>query len=429
MTKKRALTKLIFIIVLAVIGLLVATLSFRIPGTANVWNSFVGGINTGTEISNGVVIEYTLASKNDADKISDISGATLNELSSQIYAYYGEANVYLVGENKVRVEVSGSVDTSDASNVTTMLTLITGNSDFCVYGEHDDHLDEIITAKNVKGFSYKAVGSSNVFSITLDKEGAKRLEKITEEMGSFNIRFNEGDQASSISTDVTITDGVISLTVGNEASGVAMGTKVMCERAGGVLTYEMLDVVSASNGPSSTAIITSVVLVVSFIVALALLVLLHRNFGLMALLAFVFFGIFYSLFLAIVPFVNLTLAGLVGVVSALFISILTSGYIFGKVENEFTQGKKLPTALESGFKKSLKPILDTHILLIIVTVVLSLISQPAVKNFASSLFVGLLINLFISLVVLKQLCKIVIRISSKPRNYNLKKVEVEKENA
>lgn len=429
MTKKRALTKLIFIIVLAVVGLLVANLSFNIPGTAKVWNSFVGGINTGTEISDGVVVEFTLTSKNDADKVADISDATLSQLSKQIYAYYGEAKVELVGNNKVRVEVSGSVDTSDASNVTTMLTLITGNSDFCVYGEHDDHLDEIITAKHVEGFSYKAVGASNVFNIRLNKEGAKRLEKITEEMGSFNIRFNEGDQASSISVDTVISNGEISLSVGNEASGVAMGTKVMCEKAGGVLTYESLDVLSASNGANSTALITSIVLVLSFVVALALLVIMHRNFGLMALLSFVFFGIFYTLFLAIVPFVNVTLAGLVGVVSALFISILTSGYIFGKIENEFYQGKKLPTAFEFGFKKSLKPILDTHILLIIVSAVLSFIAESAVKNFATSLFVGLLINLFTSLVVLKQLCKIVIKISSKPRNYNLKKVEVEKENA
>jgi len=133
------------------------------------------------------------------------------------------------------------------------------------------------------------------------------------------------------------------------------------------------------------------------------------------LLVIVFMGIYYKLsgmvanlgmFLNILYLMGalaalgatLTLPGIAAIVLLVGMSVDSNVIIFERIREELKMGKSPLAALDTGYDKAFTTIMDSHVTTLITAAVLFQFGTGPVKGFAVSLSLGIIINLFTSLV-------------------------------
>ncbi|MBI3634809.1 MAG: protein translocase subunit SecD [Candidatus Rokubacteria bacterium] len=91
---------------------------------------------------------------------------------------------------------------------------------------------------------------------------------------------------------------------------------------------------------------------------------------------------------------TLTLPGLAGIALTVGMAVDTNILIFERIREELRIGKTPRSAIEAGFKRALRTIIDTHLTVMVTAAILYNFGTGSVKGFAVSLFVGLAASLF-----------------------------------
>ena len=100
---------------------------------------------------------------------------------------------------------------------------------------------------------------------------------------------------------------------------------------------------------------------------------------------------------------TLTLPGIAAIVLLIGISVDANVLIFERIREELKLGKTPHAALDAGYDKAFLTIMDSHVTALITAAVLFQFGTGPVKGFAVSLSLGIIINLFTSLVATKVL--------------------------
>jgi protein-export membrane protein SecD len=97
--------------------------------------------------------------------------------------------------------------------------------------------------------------------------------------------------------------------------------------------------------------------------------------------------------------------------------------IFERTKEELKAGKSIKSAVDSGFDRALTSILDSNITTIIGGLVLYFMGTGAVKGFAVTLMIGIVISIFTALTITKFLLKHSINagIITKPSHFGVKR--------
>jgi preprotein translocase subunit SecD len=95
---------------------------------------------------------------------------------------------------------------------------------------------------------------------------------------------------------------------------------------------------------------------------------------------------------------TLTLPGIAAIVLLIGMSVDSNVLIFERVREELKLGKTPKAALDAGYDKAFMTIMDSHITTLITAAVLFQFGTGPVKGFAVSLSLGVMINLFTSLI-------------------------------
>ena len=95
---------------------------------------------------------------------------------------------------------------------------------------------------------------------------------------------------------------------------------------------------------------------------------------------------------------TLTLPGIAAIVLLIGMSVDSNVIIFERIREELKLGKAPKAALDSGYDKAFLTIMDSHITTLITAAVLFQFGTGPVKGFAVSLSLGVIINLFTSLI-------------------------------
>ena len=98
---------------------------------------------------------------------------------------------------------------------------------------------------------------------------------------------------------------------------------------------------------------------------------------------------------------TLTLPGIAAIVLLVGISVDANVLIFERIREELRLGKTPHAALDAGYDKAFLTIMDSHVTALITAAVLFQFGTGPVKGFAVSLSLGIIINLFTSLVSTK----------------------------
>jgi protein-export membrane protein SecD len=133
--------------------------------------------------------------------------------------------------------------------------------------------------------------------------------------------------------------------------------------------------------------------VIGFLLTVIFLVLWYRLPGLVASVALVLYiAISMSIF-KLIP-VTLTAAGLAGFILSIGMAVDANILIFERMKEELRAGKNLNDAIHEGFKRAWLSIRDSNVSSIITAIVLFWLGTSAVKGFALTLGLGVIISMF-----------------------------------
>ena len=91
---------------------------------------------------------------------------------------------------------------------------------------------------------------------------------------------------------------------------------------------------------------------------------------------------------------TLTLPGIAGIALTIGMAVDTNILIFERIREEMRVGKTVRSAIDAGFTRALRTIIDTHLTVIVTALILYNFGTGPVKGFAVTLLAGLTASLF-----------------------------------
>ncbi|MFZ2484878.1 MAG: protein translocase subunit SecD [Minisyncoccia bacterium] len=137
---------------------------------------------------------------------------------------------------------------------------------------------------------------------------------------------------------------------------------------------------------------------IGFLILSIFLILWYRLPGLVASLALVSYIILSLSIFKMIP-VTLTAAGLAGFILSIGMAVDANVLIFERSKEELKKGKSINDSLHEGFSRAWLSIRDSNIASIITAVVLFWLGTSAVKGFALTLGIGVLVSMFTAITV------------------------------
>jgi preprotein translocase subunit SecD len=100
---------------------------------------------------------------------------------------------------------------------------------------------------------------------------------------------------------------------------------------------------------------------------------------------------------------SLTVPGIAGIVLTIGVGIDSNVLVFERIREELGAGKPASSAVNAGFQRVFRTLIDTHLAAMISAMILFIFGTGAVRGFAVTLAIGLLSNLFTSVFVSRTL--------------------------
>ncbi len=427
MLRKNSIVKFVFLIIIAFLGILLCVCPFNVPASTDRYNSLLTSIEKGIDLNGGVVALYdcTLPNGNQigVDKAIDSSLDKIYQLFDK--EGYKELRVVRQGDSHVRIEAAGAKE-SDYS-----FSYIENYKNLSItleqYSETLTNPKVFVTSSDIATAysSYDYENSAYIIVIEFNNDGLKNLEKLktySNETSLTTAYVYLGDiNSDNLFSEISVSDlkDKTSLSVSSNGSYTMSSSSEAKEIAYSIVSgsldvkmaFEECCYISPALGEN-----TQLLILIAFLVVIGMSLLFlsikYGDFGLLGTLAMTYFVIFFVFFLQAIPLIILDLAGVFGILLSYVIAIFSIIVIFEKIRSEYAVGKKIYISCKSGLKKSLWLILDSHFLIILSALFIWIFAPLSLKCFAINLFVGMLLSMFTSLVVLRYFIKIYLPINS-----------------
>jgi protein-export membrane protein SecD len=136
------------------------------------------------------------------------------------------------------------------------------------------------------------------------------------------------------------------------------------------------------------------------------MILFYRFPGLIAVSALVIYGLLVLAVFKLWP-ITLSLAGLAGFILSIGMAVDANILIFARLKEELKKGKPFSMALEEGFNRAWPSIRDSNSFTIITCIILIIFTTSAVKGFAVTLIIGVLISMFSAIFITRNFLKLI----------------------
>lgn len=232
-----------------------------------------------------------------------------------------------------------------------------------------------------------------VISIEFKDEGRELLARLTREhKGEILAIVLDGEVLSTPVIQDEITDGKAQITGSfspEEARDLARNLNYGALPV--KIEFDSSQTVGASLGEEA---LTSGVRagIIGFIAVSVFLIMWYRLPGLIAALALVTYIILSLSLFKFIP-VTLTAAGVAGFILSIGMAVDANVLIFERIKEELARGKSIRDAAKEGFSRAWLSIRDSNTSSIITAIVLFWLGTSAVKGFALTLGIGVLISI------------------------------------
>jgi SecD/SecF fusion protein len=347
---------------------------------------------------------------------TNATGEELKSLMSQTQAVIekrvnqlglSEPVVTIEGQNRIRVELPGAKNATDAINAI-------GKTAQLQFIRADDKV--VLDGSNVKdaGIEQDQENGGYAIGLKFDAKGAEAFKTATEDIVAGKVKSTHSDLPDN--TILIVLDGqVISnplvhevipngqaiITGGTGGFGEEEATNLSALIRGGALPVALQEVETSVVGPSigMDALWMSIVAgIIGVALIFVLMLTMYRIMGIAANVALLLYIlIVFWIFVGMGGV--MTLPGIAGIILSIGMAVDGNVIIFSRVREEIKNGKTIRVSAVSGFKRALGTIIDSHITTIIAGIVLYQLGTGSVKGFAMTLMIGILTSLFTAVVV------------------------------
>lgn len=137
---------------------------------------------------------------------------------------------------------------------------------------------------------------------------------------------------------------------------------------------------------------------ISFIVIFVLMLVYYNTAGWVANIALIL-NLLFTVGVLAALHASLTAAGIAGLVLTIGMAVDTNVIIFERIKEELKLGKNHETAVNDGYRRSLNPVLDGHITVLMTAIILFIFGLGPVLGFATTQILGILLSLFCGILV------------------------------
>lgn len=432
MNKKKSIVILSFIGVFIILMSVFAVVSFPIGDSVYDYNGYAKTIKLGLDMSGGVSATFEVQPDDRGDMDQRIEGTVISLQSLLVSKNYPEATVTRGtnsnGKETIRVEVP---DVSDPERI---LELIGRPATLTFKGEEDASAKDLIVGSEDLESAYVTTDSNGKFAVQLsfNEQGTKKFKQVTTDYLNKSIYiYIDGELYTTVSVNSTITDGKAAITSSNGYTyqeAYEFATRLQSGTFGVELKQTEIRTISPTLGDDVIywALIAGAAAVALIFIFMAIV---YRMLGVAADIALAIYIVLLIWFCAVLPWVQLTLPGIAGILLSIGMAVDGNIVIFERIKDEYRNSNKpIPTAVKIGFKRSLAAIIDGNVTTLIGAIVLWIVGSASVQGFAVTLFIGILLSMFTSLVITRLILKCFLPLNSfSEKFYNLKRAEIKEE--
>jgi len=426
MKKKSSIIKFSFVGFFLVLGLFLSFASFPVGRTRN-YNSFITSISLGLDLSGGVFALYQASMPEGEGGEQRISrerlAATRTRLEAMLMAQgFSDATVVIEGENRIRVEVP-DVDQPGE------LFRIIGEPAELIFRSPSNV--DILTGRDVTrvnaGWDTQSGGYA-VF-LSLNSRGAAAFAAATGQyIGQSISIFTRIDGVEHLVSSPTIQSQI----TGGNAVITGMGSMENAQRLAHQIQagqfevrLSMLESTIVSPTLGENALRFGLIAgIIGIILIIIFMLFFYRMLGVLSAISLLGYTVFMLFFLAALPWVQLTLPGIAGILLSIGMSIDGNIVMFERMKDEYRNGKSIKSSCHAGLKKGFWPVFDMEITTVIAALVLLIFGTGAIQSFAITLLVGVALAMFFNLVVINRFVKWFLPFNnSNPKLFNFKRAE------
>ena len=137
---------------------------------------------------------------------------------------------------------------------------------------------------------------------------------------------------------------------------------------------------------------------ISFLIIFALMLIYYNTSGWVANASLILNLLFTIGILASLG-ATLTAAGIAALVLTIGMAVDTNVIIFERIKEELTLGKSYQAAVNTGYRRSLAPVLDSHVTTFLTAAILFYFGLGPVRGFATTQMIGIVLNLFCGILI------------------------------
>ena len=436
MNLKKSIVILTVIAVFIILMSVFALVSFPVAGTVYDYHGYATTIDLGLDLSGGISAVFGVQDDGLGNLESRVDGAVSplqSMLASEGFAEATVAKTSSDGSYAIRVEtadVSGAEDILDLLGPARLQFVGSSSqgtsgsalpSDAKVALEGSQHLaDAYVTMQNT--------GTGNSYAIVLqfNEAGTQAFSDLTGDSSYVNIYFN-GSLLTSVQISSQITNGVAVISGSwdySTANDYAMRFRLSTLG----VTLDDGEVVSVSPTFGDGAVLAAIIAVAVCVgVAFIVLAVMYRGLGLAAIISVAVDALVLIWFCAVLPWVQLTIAGIAGLILSVFFAADANIVILERIRGEYRNSlKPIPSAVKAGFKRSLGAVIDSCVAVLVFAIMLWAIGSAASVGLAVTLLVGIILAAVSSLLLTRVIINCFLPVNSTSEKfYGLKRAEEE----
>lgn len=402
MTKNKSIVCFVLAIIV-IAGLCCAALL----GIGDFLPSVQDGVVLGLDLTGGSVIVYEAQADNPTSEQMEIAQNIMRTRLDSLN--YTEATVTVSGK-QLRVEIPNVSDPSEAAGLlgsTASLTFEDVDGNVLMEGS------DVKEAKTEYGTQNNAATPSYYIALTWQSDAVQKFADATAAVSAKGTGSNtiaiclDGETISAPTVTQTINDENCVITGSfTKEEADELSSLINAGQLPFAMEQIQLERIGATLGDN--ALKTSLIAgLIGIILVMLFMILFYRLPGLVASIALVCYSALTALVIVIFK-VNLSLAGIAGVILAIGMAVDANVIIFERIKEELINGKSTYSAFRSGFKRAFTAILDSNVTTLIAAIVLMIFGSGSVKGFAITLFAGVLISMFTAVVVTRLLLSSII---------------------
>ena len=359
------------------------------------------GIKRGLDIAGGLYVLLEAVETGDRDVDEDAIERSIEVIRMRVDELgVAEPIIAAQGDNRIRIELPDLEDVEQARNIigrTAQLTFLSPDG------------EEILTGANlVQARAQRApeITPYPFVSIEFDQEGSQIFARATEEF--------LGQPIAIVLDDVVISAPVVRAVI-RDGRATIEGNFSFEEAAelalllrSGALPVELRELESRLIGPTlgqRTEEIAVYAAGAGLLLVVLYMIIYYRIAGFIAGIALVFYLSLVLWALNYLP-TTLTLPGIAGLILSIGMAVDANVIIFERIKDELRSGRTPRSAMESGFQRAFRAILDANVTTLIVTIVLFSLASGPVRGFAVTLFIGIICSMFTAIILTRLLMRL-----------------------